>query len=599
MSFRRRLLFLFSLLVLVSVAAVAVIVSVMVRRAFDRATDERTAALVAQFHREFNHRGEEVARRIAAAAATPEVARMAVAVAQKNPNYNSFLDDAQIVAQTQGLDFLELCDSEGTIISSAQWPAKFGYKEPLVHAPPTASAFMKEEETPAGSALGLFAIRSSPAGDGRLYVIGGVRLDSSFLASLDPPPGMRVLLYENLRGGSSGFSASNLVSADSLPGSAEQLRPLISEVEGHSHDASRIVHWNSGTEEAVNAFPLLGENHELLAILLVASSRQIYADLRREIRSAALLAAGAGLLLAILLSSWAAARMTRPLEQLAVAAAELAHGNWEPKIDVNSKDEVGALAGAFNQMAAELREQRESLVQAERVAAWRELARRLAHELKNPLFPLQLTVESLLRSREAGRQQFDETFQESAGTLLSEIDNLKKIIGRFSEFSKMPQPQLQAIKLDQIIEDTIKAHRAQMDAANIRCRSEVSLPGEIAADPDLLHRALSNLMTNAIDAMPHGGTIVVRARLEDGRVRIQLSDTGVGLTSEECSRLFTPYYTTKTTGTGLGLAIVQSIVSDHGGSISVSSEAGRGTTFTIDLPLNPDKLTPMKQAAQI
>jgi len=112
----------------------------------------------------------------------------------------------------------------------------------------------------------------------------------------------------------------------------------------------------------------------------------------------------------------------------------------------------------------------------------------------------------------------------------------------------------------------------------------------IAADPELLHRALSNLVLNAMDAMPHGGTLTLRTRQHGDLSYVEVSDTGTGLTPEECERLFTPYYTSKPHGTGLGLAIVQSVISDHGGRISVQSESGRGTTFVIELPRNADKL---------
>src|SRR5947207_13834737 len=125
-------------------------------------------------------------------------------------------------------------------------------------------------------------------------------------------------------------------------------------------------------------------------------------------------------------------------------------------------------------MTRELLDQQERLVQAERVAAWRELARRLAHELKNPLFPLQLTVENLLRAREQGPQQFDDTFRESASVLLSDISNLKAVIGRFSDFSKMPQPQFQSLQLSELLEDIAKLHQTHFVMANITCHIELS-----------------------------------------------------------------------------------------------------------------------------
>jgi signal transduction histidine kinase len=258
-------------------------------------------------------------------------------------------------------------------------------------------------------------------------------------------------------------------------------------------------------------------------------------------------------------------------------------------------------------MTRQLAEQRDRAMQAERVAAWRELARRLAHELKNPLFPLQITVENLLRARNSA--EFDEVFQESTSTLLNELGNLKTIIGRFSDFSKMPQPQLQPVNVNHLIRQVLKLHEAQLRVPRVSDPSggpPLSAPGfgadrvgckkievvlalddslaAINADSDLLHRALSNLVLNALDAMPEGGTITMRTSATAEHVRIEVSDTGTGLTHEECERLFTPYYTTKRHGTGLGLAIVQSVVSDHHGSISVDSTPGKGTTFRIDLP---------------
>jgi nitrogen fixation/metabolism regulation signal transduction histidine kinase len=282
--------------------------------------------------------------------------------------------------------------------------------------------------------------------------------------------------------------------------------------------------------------------------------------------------------------------VTRPVEQLARAAHDVATGHWDAQVEVHGSDEVAQLGKSFNRMTAELLTQKERLVQTERVAAWRELARRLAHELKNPLFPLQLTVENLLRAKTLSPEQFDEVFRESSSTLLAEISNLKTIINRFSEFSKMPHPQLQPVPVNEILRAVVKLFQAQLQApgrAPITCQLELDENlGTMAADPDLLHRALSNLVLNAMDAMAKGGILTLRTRRDDGKVIIEVSDTGAGMSREECERIFTPYYTSKEHGTGLGLAIVQSVVSDHGGRINVQSEAGRGTTFVIELPIN-------------
>jgi signal transduction histidine kinase len=156
----------------------------------------------------------------------------------------------------------------------------------------------------------------------------------------------------------------------------------------------------------------------------------------------------------------------------------------------------------------------------------------------------------------------------------------------------MPQPQLQRVQVNEVIRGVLQLFQAQLEApgrAKIGCDLQLDPHLEpVAADTELLHRVISNLVLNAMDAMPQGGALTLRTRDEDGKVLIEVADTGSGLTPEECARIFTPYYTSKQHGTGLGLAIVQSVVSDHGGSIRVQSEPGRGTTFVIELPRSLD-----------
>ena len=602
MIFRRKLLAVFALTVFLSVAAVAGLVLAVTRRAFERSEDERTAALVAQFQREFNRQGEDVARRVETVAGSDAVSRMAVTMSGTAADSAGYLDLAKSMADSHQLDFLELVDEHGTIISSAEWPAKFGY--PVsgfenLSASNGQIPFLMQEELQDSTSLGLFAVRTSHSGEHSIFVIGGRRLDRNFLSALDLPPGMRALLYQN-RGDH--FSGESLVDpsapANATGGErgAEKFGALVEAVQHYNQETTGIIHWSSdqADDEVFHAIPLrgIGKDHPLLGILLIGHSRRSYVELKRRIRDSALLVGGGGIVLAILLSGWAAARVTRPVEQLARAARDVAEGNWSTQVEVPGSDELSQLAESFNRMTTELLTQKERLVQAERVAAWRELARRLAHELKNPLFPLQLTVENLVRAREQSPQQFDEVFQESSQTLLAEISNLKAIIGRFSEFSKMPHPQLQSAQVNEVLRGVAQLFQAQLQAPGrepIECKLELEEGLDpIAADPELLHRALSNLVLNAMDAMPNGGTLTLRSRRDDGKVIMEVADTGSGLTREECERIFTPYYTSKQHGTGLGLAIVQSVVSDHGGRISVRSEPQRGTIFVIELPDNPE-----------
>ena len=607
MSFRRKLLLVFSASVALSVAAVAWLVQEVTRKAFEETENQRTSQLVGQFQREFNRQGEDVTRRVENIAASETVNRMAAGLNGTPADSAEYFDLARSLAEGHQLDFLELLDSRGIIVSSAQWPAKFGYPDPafqIVSPSVQQPAFLKLEQLQDSTALGLFTVRTSGDPEHPVYVVGGRRLDKTFLSTLNVAPEMRVMLYQN-RGET--FSADLLVSASASPEGArpaEKLAPLVDAVRHSNQEMSAPVRWSSdrADEEIFQAIPLrgLGEKRPLLGILLIGQSRRTYVELTRRIRDAALLAGGGGIVLALFLSGWAAARVTRPIEQLAGAALSVAGGNWNTRVQVNGQDEVAQLASSFNQMTTELLAQKERLVQAERVAAWRELARRLAHELKNPLFPLQLTVENLIRARTQNPEQFEEVFRESSQTLLAELANLKGIIGRFSEFSKMPQPQLQRVNVNQVLRGVVQLFQAQLNVPGkpaIECRLETDESlGTIAADPELLHRAISNLVLNAMDAMPQGGRLTLLSRREPQKVVIEVADTGTGLTPEECARIFTPYYTSKQHGSGLGLAIVQSVVSDHGGTITVRSQPGKGTAFVIELPERPELLAEIAES---
>ncbi|MFZ0479138.1 MAG: ATP-binding protein [Terriglobales bacterium] len=610
MNFRKKLLLLFATTVLLCVVVISASVYGTIRRSFEQADQMRAKAVAAQFQSEFQQRGLEVARKVESIAASETVQRIALDMNRGAAESGDSVGDARILASQQRLDFLELVDYRGVILSSAQWEAKFGYPEPAVLAvagpetaasettPPAAvyptEAFLKREELPDGATLGLFAVREARIGERPLYVIGGEKLDQAFLSTLEIPDGTRVLLYQNL---DAQWNPNSLLDLNGPAAGSDKIAPLVAKVRDTLQPSREVIHWTSDSADAevFHAVPLTGPNpnkasRQLLGVLLVGSSRRPLVELQRRIVSAALLVGGVGIFVAVLASLWFAARVTRPVESLAEAARRVAAGDLTAKVEVESSDELGELAASFNRMTADLVQQKDRTLQAERVAAWRELARRLAHELKNPLFPLQVTVENLLRAKQKSPEMFEEVFQESTATLLAEINNLKTIVGRFSEFSKMPQPQRRSIQLNDVVQSVLQVFRAQLQSGDreknpIVVHTELadSLP-EISADPDLLHRALQNLLLNAIDAMPQGGDLTIRTAAADNRVSLSVADTGSGLTLEECERLFTPYYTTKQHGTGLGLAIVQSVVSDHGGKISVESTKEKGTAFRIELP---------------
>ncbi len=574
MTFRSKLLVASAATVMAAVGLDSFIVEEATRSAFEKLDTQRSSVLVAQFGREFERRQSEVALSTERMAASDVLQRIAI-----EDDYSPYLDAANTLAAAQGLDFVEVTTDDGTIISSKQWPARFGYKDEWVARMGSSGlqiAMLKREELPEEIELALVAVRAVSVAAKTILVAGGQKLDKGFLASLELPEGMRVLLYRHLQ---PRFSPQELISKDGSVPNAYPLTPLIERVERSRKELSGAV----GTDN-FQARPLLGRDKDLLAILLIGSSRVGMLKLESFIRKLGLAVGGIGVLLGLLLAWWATARISRPVHELAEAAGAVAGGNWNTRVEVRSRDEIGELARAFNQMTGHLTDQRERLVQSERVAAWRELARRLAHELKNPLFPLQITVENMRRARDQFPEQFDEVFREGSATLLAELAQLKTIINRFSDFSKMPPPDRRSINLNEIVRGVMKLFDAQLMSQRVTARLELEdrLP-IIEADPAQLQRALQNLVLNALDAMPAGGVLTVRTSHTGGSVRLEVSDSGSGLTREECERLFTPYYTTKQHGTGLGLAIVQSVVSDHGGRISVDSEPGRGSTFRIEL----------------
>jgi len=573
-TFRTKLLLIFSLTIAGAVALVTGGVLLSARRSFERVDGQRRQALLDQLRAELDARGVEIGRAVQRAAASAAVQQLVAGTAD--------YDRAQSLAGEEALDFLDVVKPDLTILSSAHFPARFGYKNDWQIALDdwaSNDAFLSHVPLQEGTAVALIAVRPIAGKSG--YVAGGKEVTPQFLKSLGQTPGMRALLW---------IPPAEVIDARGEKLESGRLAGLMQTVLGTGREATGVIQWtpDRSKAEALLAFPLLRRG-QASGILVAGTSLAEQLALEREILWIGIAVGGAGILLGVLIGWWATERVTRPVEQLVGGARAVAAGNWSTRVEVSSKDEIGELAAAFNQMTTQLVEQRERAIQAERVAAWRELARRLAHELKNPLFPLQITIENVRRARQLAPEEFEEVFEESTATLLAELANLKAIIGRFSDFAKMPAPRLEAVDLNEIVRGVLKLYDAQLRSnGGPQIHPIVDLPeGKLVlpGDAEQLRRALSNLVLNAIDAMPNGGTLRITGSRREERVQLSVADSGQGLTAEECVRLFTPYYTTKQHGTGLGLAIVQSVISDHHGKITLSSAPGQGATFLIDLPL--------------
>lgn len=579
-----KLLLTVTLSIVASVGAVAWLIEARTRESFRQVDQDRTSALVSQFRKEFDRERDDITRGVEAIAASDSMYQMALRLSSSS-DADDFFDLAGEYSKAQNFTFVDLLGPDGSIISSAHWRARVRYKQPWVLEKSAAipqHAFLRQVETPQGNVLGILAVRSLKPRGLNFYVVGGRTLNTTLLQSLAAPPGMRILIYSSSEQGPGTFLSAGNDNID-----FGKLMPLAQRALEQRKDTSDTIYWDNGDEEVFHAITLPGYTERPPAVLLIGNSLQQQRALEAHIQKVSLLIALFGALFGVIVSTVIATRIVHPVRELAGAAARIGSGDWNVHVEPSSGDEIGKLAQAFNQMTQELVGQRERLVQSERVAAWRELARRLAHELKNPLFPLQITVENLLRARESSPEQFEEVFRESTSTLLAEIANLKTIISRFSDFSKMPAPQVQAVDFNDLVLSVVQLFQGQLMREPARITSDLQL-GKVplvSGDPVLLRRVIENLVLNAVDAMPKGGRLIFRTGMADKYVFFELSDSGMGLTPEECERLFTPYYTSKQHGTGLGLAIVQSVISDHHGRITVSSKKDAGTTFHVELPV--------------
>ncbi|MAG58394.1 MAG: hypothetical protein CMJ83_19065 [Planctomycetes bacterium] len=312
---------------------------------------------------------------------------------------------------------------------------------------------------------------------------------------------------------------------------------------------------------------------------------EIYADvdtLRDFMIIAALIVTGLVILLAAVFSH----RITEPITRLIAYTETVARGNLDTRVDIHTNDEIAVLADSFNKMAEDLKESNQRLIKAEKDAAWREMARQVAHEIKNPLTPIMLSAQQLRKAHEDRHAAFDEILSDSVDTIVDQCEGLRRIASDFAAFASFPKRNLKPHDLAELVETAVGVYqpRVQTDVS-VSCGIRTPKGLKVVIDKDEFRRVFLNLFNNAMEAMEDGGRLDVRTVLApDGRVRIEVKDTGCGIPAEDHHRLFEPYFSTRTGGTGLGLAICKRIIQEHNGTIEVESEIGSGTTFVISLP---------------
>lgn len=286
-------------------------------------------------------------------------------------------------------------------------------------------------------------------------------------------------------------------------------------------------------------------------------------------------------------------RVTRRVALLAEATTRVGSGDLSVSVPSSVDDEIGDLTNAFNAMVTDMRESRGRIEYLQRISAWQEFARRLAHEIKNPLTPIQLAVQEIHESYRGPDAKFQKRLDETLAIVQEEVATLRRLVGEFSSFAKLPEATLEDADLRDAARDMERALVSLPEelGANDRVRVVLriaSTPLPVRIDAMMLRRALDNLVRNAVQAISARvpeGVIEVRVHREGQNAVIEVADNGPGIPPEQMGRVFDPYFTTKTEGTGLGLAIVKKVVLEHGGAVSVSASDLGGAAFVVRLPL--------------
>jgi len=327
-----------------------------------------------------------------------------------------------------------------------------------------------------------------------------------------------------------------------------------------------------------------GGKKVILTVPLATRQRDIdreIDDLDRGVHLAALLF----VLLGAAIGLSMAERIGDPIRRLTRATRRIARGDFDAQIAVRSSDELRRLVDAFNSMAAELKAQRVQLERTHRLEAWAEMARQVAHEIKNPLTPIQLSAEHLRRVHTDRGEPMGEVLEGCVNSILGQVKLLRQISAEFSSFASSPTARPAAVDVPELVTDVIDPYRTGL-SGRIDIVNNVAGPlPRVFVDRTLTARSLANIVENALHAMPSKGRLTIDASADHQFVLLRIHDSGVGMDEESLARVFEPYFSTKTTGTGLGLPIARRNIELNGGTIEVESGKGRGTTVIVRLPI--------------
>ncbi len=334
--------------------------------------------------------------------------------------------------------------------------------------------------------------------------------------------------------------------------------------------------------------PIVAEDGSTIGIVAVPTLyRQIEIDEELTRRDSLLYGVySIVVLLSVIVGTVFANQISSPVRRLMEAARRVGSGRLDLPAPPPRNDELGQLEDAFQRMAEDLRRVQTAMRQTEREIAWREMAKQVAHEIKNPLTPMKLSIQHLRQAYADGVADFERLFQQVSDLLLGQIETLGRIAGEFSQYARMPERRVTACDVNAILHEVIDLHRQDGRARFVEnMNAEKSI---VMADAEELRRVFINLVRNALQAMREAGRITVRTRNTGTSIAVEIEDTGAGISAENLERIFEPNFSTKSEGMGLGLSIVRQIVTGMHGEVRIDSLPGIGTTVHLLLPLAPE-----------
>ncbi|MGB4549609.1 MAG: ATP-binding protein [Syntrophales bacterium] len=292
--------------------------------------------------------------------------------------------------------------------------------------------------------------------------------------------------------------------------------------------------------------------------------------------------------LGIAISIFLALRYTEPIHNVVEAAKKVAAGDLNQSLPMDRKDEIGELTESFNYMVQKLKEEKkleERLREAEHLSAVGQLARGIAHEIRNPLNYISLSIDHLKEKYRPADEARENKFDSLISSMKQEVHRLDKLVGDFLDYGKPLRLNLQPVDTKKLLCHIVEIIKAKADTEHVAIIESYDFLPELMLDYDLMKTCLFNIVSNAFQAMPEGGTITFRTERSDGKFNLHILDTGAGVPRENLERIFEPFFTTKSGGLGLGLAITRRVIEEHGGKIDFLSSEGRGSEVSITLPL--------------